>query len=597
MEKATVQSMMYPAKGLSLNSSIVIKLVLALMILTQGSYAQGKLMNKLISKVANKAGANNAVMTSTLDDVSPTVGVGSNLYPVELGTISQAFFKDWATGGQQVFVMFTKKSSPGFYKIDGSVKINGMQIEYLTAGLYSIIGGTSTSPRKVDISTSSGQKSSFTITPTKNQIKLISINGQKKDNVDIDLSKDVVLEVEGVFDPSQMIKVSLAINQVSVKSIYDVCLIRAGSKLTIPAAAFRNINIVPAGNALYNYKKSFLAVTVESIENATDVTGSFSSVQYTCSYSDGKFVTVTTEPDLNTGLMAKGKEKFPAGEVEYDFFKPNAFMSRPSTQAKKIGLVSFGFRGKTISEESVIVQEKDVNKGEAQITKTTKLVFPQQADQTWSGVLEKLYPQLVAIVQEEFGATVFPVETVTQTEGYKSIETFSEANANTKEGFSLSYKGTKFLTIPPFNEGYGINGANEKIMKETGADALMSFTFDLQVGKDGDYGIMTPKLTFEIVGKINGLSTNTRYFTGNTIGKGIPSEDIGFEISFLGEGSGSFGKQTVKTKQEVGEITQDELDKILRTSDLLATFRKALKEIIAKEKANADYETVWGLQR
>jgi hypothetical protein len=597
MEKATVQSLMYPGKGLSFKNSIILSLTLALTIVSHGSYAQGKLMNKLLAKAAAKVGANNAVMTATLDDVSPTVGVGSNLYPVELGTISQAFFKDWATGGQQVFLMFTKKSTPGFYKIDGSVKINGMEIEYLTSGLYSIIGGTSNGSRKIDITTSSGQKSSFTITPSKNQVKIISINGQEKDNVDIDLTKDVVLELEGTLDPSQMIKVSLAINQVSIKSIYDVCLIRAGSKLTIPAAAFRNINIVPAGDALYNYKKSYLMVTMENIENATDVTGSFSSVQYTSSYSDGKFVTVTTEPDLNKGLTAKGKESFSAGEVEYDFFKPNAFMSRPSTQAKKIGLVSFGFKGKTISEESVIVQEKDVNKGEAQITKTTKLVFPQQTDDTWNGVLEKLYPQLSAIVQEELGATVLPVETITKTEGYKSVAAFSDAIANTKEGFSTSYKSTKSLTIPPFNEGFGVNASNERIMKDTGADALMSFTLDLQLGKEGDFGIMTPKLTFELVGKINGLTTNTKYFTGNTIGKGIPSEDIGFEISFLGEGSGNFGKQKIKTKQEVGEITPDELDKILRTSDLLATFRKALKEIIAKEKANGDYETVWGLQR
>ncbi len=134
-------------------------------------------------------------------------------------------------------------------------------------------------------------------------------------------------------------------------------------------------------------------------------------------------------------------------------------------------------------------------------------------------------------------------------------------------------------------------------MKESGADALMSFTLDLQVDKDGDFGIMVPKLTFEIAGKINGLSTNTKYFTGNTIGKGIPCEDIGFQISYTGEGSGSFGKQTEKTVQPLGEITAEELDKIIRRSDLLTMFRKGLQAIIAKEKANSDYETVWNLQK
>lgn len=575
-----------------------VTLISTLLVLANLSYGQGKLLNKLVAKVAKKAGNVNVVSTATLDDIVPTVGIGSNLHPVELGTISQAFFEDWATGGQQVFIMFMKKNSPSFYKIDGSVKVNGMNLEYSTAGMYSIIGGTSDSPRKIDVTTSTGQKSSFTITPFKTPLKLVSINGQKKDNVDLDLTKDVVLEVDGISaSENPLMKVSLAINQAGIKSIYDVCFIRSGSKLTIPAAAFRNINIVPAGNALYNYKKSFLSVGVERIENATEVSGSFTSVSYTNTYSDGKFVTVATEPVLNTGLTAKGKENLKDGEMEYDFFKPNAFMSRPSSQLKKIGVISFGISGKTLSQESVITQEKDVSKGQSQITKTTTLEFPKQTDETWNAVLETLYPQLTAIVQSELGAIILPVDAATKTEGYKSIQGFSTVDNNSKEGFSKAYKSTRLLTIAPFTESFGVNGANERIMKESGADALMSFTLDLQVDKAGDFGIMVPKLTFEIAGKINGLSTNTKYFTGNTIGKGIPCEDIGFQISYTGEGSGSFGKQTEKTVQPLGEITAEELDKIIRRSDLLTMFRKGLQAIIAKEKANSDYETVWNLQK
>ena len=58
-----------------------------------------------------------------------------------------------------------------------------------------------------------------------------------------------------------------------------------------------------------------------------------------CTHHDGKFVTVTTEPDLNTGLTAKGKEKLKDGEVEYDFFKPNAFM--PPRQSNQENWSSF----------------------------------------------------------------------------------------------------------------------------------------------------------------------------------------------------------------------------------------------------------------
>lgn len=240
---------------------------------------------------------------------------------------------------------------------------------------------------------------------------------------------------------------------------------------------------------------------------------------------------------------------------------------------------------------------RDYSLARKQLNKTTTLIFPKQPDEIWNAVLETMYPQLTAIVQEELNATILPIESAPKTEGFKAIEAFSTADANTKEGFSKSYRKTKFLSIPPFNEGSGVNGANERIMKESGVDGLMTFTLDLQVEKDGDFGVMIPKLTFEIVGKINALATNTKYFTGNTVGKGVPSEDIGVEIYFSGEGSGSFGKQTIKTKQTVGEITPEELDKIIRKSDLLTVFRKGLKEIIAQEKANSDYETVGGLQK
>src|SRR6186713_2554163 len=74
-------------------------LVLALLFGSTAGYAQGRLMNKLISKVAKKVGGANVVTTATLDDLQPTVGIGSNLYPIELATISQSFFEDWKTGG------------------------------------------------------------------------------------------------------------------------------------------------------------------------------------------------------------------------------------------------------------------------------------------------------------------------------------------------------------------------------------------------------------------------------------------------------------------------------------------------------------------
>ncbi len=91
---------------------------------------------------------------------------------------------------------------------------------------------------------------------------------------------------------------------------------------------------------------------------------------------------------------------------------------------------------------------------------------------------------------------------------------------------------------------------------------------------------------------------NTSSFTGTVVGKEIPSEDIGFDILYKGfDKQGSYGTMKEKVKQTVVEVSPEELEKIIRRTDLLNVFRIGRKEIIEKEKANADYETVWSLQK
>ncbi len=562
-------------------------------------FSQGKLASKLLAKVAMKVGDASTLTTSTLDDVTLTVGIGSNLHPAELGTVAQSFFPGWITGGDQTVVMVTKKNQPGLCKVDGTVTIDGAPVEYISVGTYSLITASNPAPRKIQITTSSGQQSSFTIAPNTKRLKVLSINGQK-DNVSLDLTKDVVVELDVTQVPANtMLKVSLAINQVSLKSQYDVCYLRSGSTITIPAAAFRNINIAPAGGAVYSYKNSFLSVGVDEMIPATDVSGSFSTVLYTSYYSDGKFVTVSTEPDLNTGLVAKGDVKLPAGSVDYDFFKPNASTSRPASHIKTIGILSYGISGKTYVEKSVITQEQNDAANEAQITKTTTIEFPKQTDGTWAAALEKLYPELIAIVQAEFGATMVPGEVISKAKGYQDIARYSTPNTNTATDFSIAGANVKVLTNLPFHESYGINAANERIMKESGTDALIRFSLDLQLDEDNEMGVLVPTLTFEIAGKINGLTANTKYVSGKVVGKGIRSEKIGFMVvhsSTVSVMSDNKGRNSTKVYQTVGELSAEELDQLIRRADLLTTFSTGLKEIMAKEKANTDYLTVWNLQ-
>lgn len=154
-----------------------------------------------------------AEATNSLKDVALTAAVESNLSPAEIGTVSQSFFNGWRSGGDGVLLMFSKKSGPGFYRIDGTVTIDGKPAEYSSIGLYTVFSEANPNPRRVEITTTSGEKASFTLEPSKARIKILSINGQK-DHPAIDITKDVVVELEGTQVPEgAMLKVGLAMTQ------------------------------------------------------------------------------------------------------------------------------------------------------------------------------------------------------------------------------------------------------------------------------------------------------------------------------------------------------------------------------------------------
>ena len=547
-------------------------LLLALIVVSQVGCAA--LIARLAKFVAPPAQA-----TASLADVVVTGGMESNLPTAELGTMAQSFFEGWKTGGDLVVLMFTKKGGSGFLRIDGSVTVDGKPADYLAIGNYSAIFDASPAPRKVAIVTSTGEKANFTIEPNATRFKLKSINGQAvagaSGRIPLDLTKDVVVELDGAAVPANtMLKIGLAINQVGIKSIYDVCYVRYAPKVTIPAAAFRNINIKPGADVLYSYDDSFLSVAVETEQAAKDLTG-LPAFQFISVYSDGALVRVTADPTLNKGMLVEGSE----ANMNYQVYKPNAFLSRPSEHLKKFGISSLSIRGTTYHQSSEVSSSSTTlnmggisNKTTTTTVKTTTLQFPKQPDQAWDALMEELYPEFVAALQAEFKAEEVPVDAITGTKAYKETVAFAKDDTNTTVHFARSYRQTKVLSaFMPVTEGYGANGVNQRIMNEAGADALVTLTLDLEIsaGKD-EKVLMIPRLAFEVVGKSNGPQTNTKYLIGRV--------------------NSTTGVAFAK------DIGAAELKSIVRKSDLMAVFRKTLKEIRQKEQANGDYLPVWKLQ-
>lgn len=550
-----------------------LKLILVFLFAASVAHSQN-LLTKAVSKLSKGMGKSVNVETSAnLEEMTPLVIIESNLHPKQVGTISQTFFDGWVPGGDMAFIMFSQRKSSGFVKVDGTVAIDGKPVEYLTLGMYTQTTPANAAPRKYEITTSTGQKSSFTIAPfSRPPFKIKSINGSA-DNANLDLTKDVTIEIEPLDLPdNSLLKVSIAINQVSIKSFYEVAFVKSASTITIPAAAFRNINIKPAGNAVYNYKKSYLAVHYETTENASDVSGIFPAVQYVKSYSDGKFVNVTAEPSLNPGLSVKGT----ANNFSYDAYKAHAFLSRPFAEMKNVGLLSFAIRGTTYQEVSQSSSSTPVRVnpfgGASSTTTVTTITVTRELP--WQSLLDELYPEFMGAISSELGGTTVLVEKITSAEAYKIINETSNDDPTTKVEFVKTYKNTKVVSaFMPFSEGYGANSVHQKIMNQTGTDGLLTLTLDLQISQDESTGkmLMIPRLAFEIAGKANGRAANTKFIAGT-----IESTTVsGF------------------TK----DVTAAQLSSLVRKSELIEVFRETLRKMKEQEKANGDYEIVWNLQK
>lgn len=546
------------------------KLILVLVALVNIASAQG-FLSKQLAKVAKKVGAGQTTATASLNDIVPTVNITSNIHSEKLGTMSQAIFTGWKGGSDGVGVMFSKQHDTGFFKIDGTVTIDGMPLEYFTSGTYGLVIPPGSGPRKIEVTTSNGEKSSFVVEPSKKIVKLASINGQEGENASIDITKDVVLgltyapELEG-----QLIKVSIAVTQLSFKSLFDVCYIKIAPKVTIPAAAFRNMSLTPAGKAVYNFKNSYLQIGTESMEMAKDVTGVFKNVQYQSGYTDGKFVNVTGDPNINTGITDKDTDK--SADMVYNFFRPNAFFSRPISHATRIGLNSLTIRGTTyhasVEQSSFETQTEKIT-----ITKTTKLIFPPQPNEKWDALLEKFYANLVTVIESELNATVVPVEKVTKAPAYQMVQSHSKEDENGRIQFSRAFRDTKVISAwIPVTEGFGPNSNNERLMNESGTDALMNVTIDLDISQEegGELVLMVPMLAINITGRLNGLAATTKYFSGTIQSTaGVPFKN---------------------------DIDMDGLEAIIRESAMMSALRNEIRRLKEKEKANGDYEVVWGLR-
>jgi hypothetical protein len=525
-----------------------------------GGFGSG-LMNKIISKVA-KVGATlgGSMMgmvgsTNDLTSVVPSSVLMVNLHPTAVQEIGQNFFNGWEPSGSAVILNFTAKNKQQFTKIEGTITIDGKPADFVAVGCYSAFFKDNTAAKKVEITSNSGQKAAFTINPPKQKVKLLAVNGQKE-NISLDLTKDVILEFEPMNDNSAPISVWLTGTTIGIKTLYEVGWYAPKSKITIPAAAFRNMNGVQNN---IGFGGCYLQVSRLSMDKATNISGAFPEIEYAGVVSDGKFLSVLEKPVFNKGIEVKFQEN----GLSYEVKKVNALFAPAFNQMKTLGVMGFSAQGVTSYYD-----KKENKLMGLEVTKSAS--FPQFDDAVWDAILEKTYTDIMTIIENEFAVKILPLETVTNSVAYKNINSYSTAEQNTTENFSQAYKNSKLLLGKrPLSELSGIKSPEYKVMKEVGANALLNFTLHLDLNFENSKAIMIPSITYSIGGEILGENYNSNYVTGTVTGKTFP----------------------IKNKQVV---SVDMLENtVLNRVALVDAFKKSIQAIKAKEKTNGDYEAVW----
>lgn len=522
----------------------------------------GGFMQKMITKIAKNAGKIGATATGAIkstDDlnaIDPMISVNSNLYPKEIGTADMDIFSGWMDGGDMVLVMLLPKDKMGFYSLKGNIKVDGAKPDNNGMGIYSKIQANNKKPKILELETANG-KAKFSLLPLNQYVKIASINN-KKDNCEIDMSKDFTIQLENISKkPDAVVNVSI-VGTVALgfRTILSAGNFKASSNITIPGFALKHINAV--GNA--TFKNSYIIVSVAETKLATDESGFYKNpVEYVAGASDAKAVTITNATDVFNGFEAKGQEKFKLGKLSYDFNKGNAYKSRPSNQIKNIVPSVFAIRGTTS-----MYSKKENKWMKTETIKSINFTIPEaKLDE----MLQNLYTQTTTILKDHFNANILSAELVTQSKTFLDKSVYNNSDeVGEADFFSKSYKKLAPVsrTAPLAS---GIRG-DTAMLKEINESALLKVTVDIRVSFESS-ALAIPTLTIELVGRENGTNIPTTYFSGTIEGEGYEIPSKGKNMNY---------------------------DNIIRTNDMMILLKKALNELSAKESQTNEYVRLWNLK-
>ncbi len=529
--------------------------------------AGGGFFQKVVAKATKAIGsvAGGIVSVKTVDNLQSVdllASVGTNIYSKDLGLIVNDFLgDDWINNGDFSMLMLSSKDNFQFNKYAGNVKLNGKDFKYSTYGIYTLCENPNSGPKKITFENNGVVEGSFEIPLPKNNIKLLSVNGQK-DNVSVDLTKDVVLEFANFSTQKDaLIRVDMICTMIGLRSLYLVAYVKPAAKVVVPYQAFRNIETTNKG---FTFKNTYIAVAEQFSVKTVNNTGFFKQpIDALTGSNDGMWVNVTNRNDQFYGYKLGTESNTIKATIE----KGNAAYAKPMSMAKKIAVATMNIDGITY------VEGTDTNKLAGTVTEY-EFTFPQIPDAWQDEALTEMYKKFTTTVSEITSGTILPEGTIPNTPSYNNVQQFFLEEKNTSENFSRAYKGLNPIKALS-TSSIRMQGENA-LLAESNSDALLKVKMSVNLIYEKGKAYMQPSLIVDLDGESNG---GFRSVVGNT---------KYFQLKFSGP------KTPMKRKQEV---TKDLYFSILQIDSFNQAIKNTLLELKTKEQANSDYEIIWKAQK
>ncbi len=535
------------------------------------------------------------LMTKKTDVLAPAVAKGNyycGVYPMSAQTSETKYMPENTVEGDHIVsVTFFKNEGVGLLQIKGDVTCNGQEMEYVGMGSYLMRSATpfETDP-VIEIKTKMGDQAKMVLHPI-SAVELISVNGQSSLPV-LDLAEDLEIEIMNPAGAENtQIKVSLISNAMGARFLNHFTTFPSGAtgvrKIKIPKEALANPEVIGQLNA-GNFDKGENLLIVERIKvtesdklGAEQIKGQLHSMELTTISSSSMPVIVKGKQDggLNVALKIAGKTADGAG---FDVYKPSATYGIPLSQASSFGLASFSLDGKTFQEET-FESESSITYGGTRYTRTTTATytyqFPELPDAKWNMVMENVYKQVTALLNDSYSINTVPVEKITRASEYNTL--FGTDKANNKYAIKISYANTLRTEPNTLFEILGSTSSNNtsdvpmvNMMKEAEVDGLISMNLQYTVaGNSAGKMILIPRLTISISGRDeNNNNKRGSYFTG----------------VFTTEGA-TFNSDAVKTNDAA-------LLKACSVDELMGAVAQALAILKLKE-AELGYDAIYTVGR